>query len=177
MDIKDIDFRVGNIFDIDQILKISELYIKETASFTNNISDVTRYLKDHLSYEIIEKELTSTSSYFYVAYYKDILIGYMKLNDYENRSLFIKQLDNYFQIQRLFILPEYQKEDIQNEFIKLALNKAKSLGYKDIIIDLYENNKRDIDLFNSNGFINFFEFDYKMGSMNRHNVVLKKEIY
>ena len=174
--ISDIEIRSATLFDLDGILKVSEIYIKETASFTNNIADVTRYLRDYYSYSKLESELVRENTYFYIALKNNSIVAYMTLNEYESRTIFLNNLDNYFQIQRLFSISEFRNESLYDEFLNIAITKARDFKYKDIIIDLYENNKLDIDYFTKHGFDNFFEFDHKIGAMTRHNIVLKKNL-
>lgn len=171
-----VEFRRANIFDIDLIIKMSEIYVKETFYYTNSISDIHNYIGHYFNYKKIEKELTDDKSYYYLVEYKNRIVGYFKLNEYENRTLFLDNLDNYFQIQRIILASEVKSRGIEEEIIKKALQQAENLKYKNVIVDFNENDKANITTFLNEGFKKFFEFEQKLFNQKRRNIILLKEI-
>lgn len=170
----DIEIRRGNLFDIDEIIHISEIYLKESYYNETSISDLTRYIRDNFNYSLLEKKLIDDNIYYYALTINNRIVGYYRLND-ENRKTIIEQKD-YLQLQYLFILSEHQEESLYKEVLDKINFFAHQLKKDYVFTNLRENQTYLINIYKNNGYEVFDNCDIFIGSQKVKNVLLRRKV-
>ncbi len=60
--------------------------------------------------------------------------------------------DSVAELKRMYVKPSFQKQGIGSALLKNAINKAKELGYKKIVLDTLDNMTAAINLYTKAGF-------------------------
>ncbi len=85
------------------------------------------------------EELKNPNSYFYFIYFENELAGYLKLNLSNAQTEEIE--GNNIEIERIYILREFQKHGLGKELYKQAIKLAKDLECENIWLGVWEKMK------------------------------------
>lgn len=169
-----IEIRRANIFDIDEIIHISEIYLKESYYNDVSLSNLARYIKDNFNYFLLEKKLLDEDIYYYALSLNNRIVGYYRLNDLDKKTI-IEQSD-YLQLQYLFILSEHQEESLYKEIFDKINNFAHSYKRDFVFTNLRENQTYLINLYKDNFYEQFDTCDIFIGSQKVKNILLRRKV-
>lgn len=145
----DIDFRKAIRSDIDQILAFDSLEI--TPLFTKNK---------------LEEEISNSSNYCLVAFYKDNIVGYGSMTmAYDHADIL------YISTNK-----DYRKIGIANSILNLLTDKCKNLKLDSIFIEVRESNTPAISLYTKCGFSKISERKNYYRSPTETALILKRNI-
>jgi len=167
-----------SIDDVAPLQKIGITTFSETFREYNTPENLNKYLAESFSIEKLESEINNTHSEFYLALVdtKDDTnaIGYLKVNFGESQTE-IKD-STALEIERIYVLKEYQGKDVGQLLYKKALAIARQNNVDYIWLGVWENNKRAINFYKKNGFITFDTHIFKLGDEQQTDFLMKLEL-
>ena len=148
--------------DLNDLRSISLKTSKQTFSAQNTKENIRLYLKNKVSVKQLKKEITNINSKFYIVYQKNKIIGYFKLNF--NGSQRVKMyLNNGFEIERIYLISEFQGKGFGKKLLTKILNMGKEMGYRKVWLGVWENNFRAIKFYKKYGFKKFGMYNFLLG--------------
>ena len=138
------------INDIDTLLNLSRQTFFDAFAHLNNAADMERYAANAFTKERFGKELNHPDSRFYFAVVDGIVAGYLKLN-YATAQTELQD-PNALEVERIYILQQYQGQQIGKHLINFTIDTAvtQNLGY--IWLGVWEHNNKAISFYKSKGF-------------------------
>lgn len=142
--------------------EISRSTFMQTFSEYNTKEDMQEYLEKNLSFNQLKIELESPTAEFYFIYIDDKLSGYLKLN-----------VSDSLEIERIYILSEFQGRGAGKAFMKFAFARARMLGHKSLWLGVWEHNSKALAFYQSLGFIAYGEHDFLLGSDLQRDILMR----
>ena len=167
-----------SIADVVPLQKIGITTFSETFREYNTPENLNKYLAESFSIEKLSSEINNTHSEFYLALddAKDDTnaIGYLKVNFGESQTE-LKDSKS-FEIERIYVLREYQGKNVGQLLYQKALAIAQQNNVDYIWLGVWENNKRAINFYKKNGFITFDTHIFKLGDEQQTDFMMKLEL-
>ena len=151
--------------EIEMLQKISRSTFKQTFSDFNTEENMREYLEKNLSWDQLRFELESPSTEFYFIYVDDKLSGYLKLN-----------ISDSFEIERIYMLSEFQGMGLGKRVMHFAFSKAKSLGFNSLWLGVWEHNLKAISFYTAVGFTAYGEHDFLLGADLQRDILMRCSI-
>ena len=167
-----------SITDVAQLQKIGNTTFSETFWEYNTPENLNKYLVESFSIEKLSSEINNTLSEFYLALddAKDDInaIGYLKVNFGESQTE-IKD-STALEIERIYVLKEYQGKDVGQLLYQKALAIAKQSNVEYIWLGVWEKNVRAINFYKKNGFVTFDTHIFKLGDEQQTDFMMKLQL-
>ena len=160
--------------EIDQLQKISKETFYETFSIGNTLENMNKYLDEEFSIEKLTTELNNTNSEFYFALFENNIIGYLKINFGKSQTEL--QDNNALEIERIYILKEFQEKKVGQLLYDRALQIARHNRVEYIWLGVWEENPRAINFYKKNGFTEFDKHIFKLGDDEQVDIMMKLKI-
>jgi GNAT superfamily N-acetyltransferase len=110
--------------EIRSLHRLSLETFKETFEAENKKEDLLAYLKQKMSIRQLKKELNIPFSSFFFVTYKKQMTGYLKLN-FDNAHTENILNNQAFEIERIYLLKEYQNKGLGTELFEAAIQIGK----------------------------------------------------
>ncbi len=162
--------KVG-VSDTQELLKIAKQTFLDTFSAMNTSENMAAYLESNFTYEKLAVEITNEHSEFYFVTHSDSVIGYLKLNYGPAQTELNK--NNALEIERIYVLKEYQGLKIGQMLFEKALEVARLRGVDYIWLGVWEKNDKAIQFYKKNGFIEFGKHVFKLGADEQTDIMMK----
>ncbi len=169
-----LNIRKANIFDVEAIQQIGKQTFMETFAADNTRENMTNYLNMAFSIEKIRDELRNKYSEFYLAILGEIIIGYLKIN-LENAQT-EKKLSNSLEIERIYVLKEFQRKEFGQKLYSKALEIAIAESFKYVWLGVWEHNLKAIRFYEKNGFKVFDKHNFKLGDDEQTDLMMKLDL-
>lgn len=119
------------------------------------------YLNAAFNSDVLLKALNDSSIRFFLAKEGDSVIGYIKLNDAPAQTEL--QDDASMELERIYVLQEYQRMGFGKQLLDKAIQYAKDHGKSYLWLGVWEKNSKAIRFYEKNGFRKFSEHIFVMG--------------
>ncbi len=160
--------------DLDYLQEISKKTFFETFSENNTAENMDFYLNNAFSSSKLLSELNDTNSEFYFAVLDESIVGYLKLNFGESQ---IELKDkNSLEIERIYVLKEFQGKKIGQLLFNKAIEIAHSRIFDFIWLGVWKKNIKAIEFYKKNGFSEFDKHIFKFGDEDQIDIMMKKEL-
>ncbi len=170
-----VEIREASIFDAEQIASLgTQTYIESHGTFFKNQEDLLDYCKQTFSKNRIREELNSRENIFFVALVNNKMIAYAKVK--LNASSTYIQSDNIAQLDKIYVLKDFLSMKIGLLLFDVLLKKIQSYKVKVLWLVVYHENKRAINFYLKNEFINIAEYYNFYGKEAYKVLLLKKDI-
>ena len=160
--------------DLDSLRKISIETFYQTFADMNTAENMSAYLESAYNEEKLYKELCNPDSSFFFLYVDECLAGYMKLNDYPSQTD-INDSDA-LELERLYILKEFQGARLGNNLMNYAIQNASERGKKYIWLGVWEHNERAKHFYNKHGFYRIGAHSFVVGDDVQTDYVMRKDL-
>lgn len=157
--------------EVIALQKIGRQTFKETFAAGNTEENLTKYLEEGFSSEKLLGELTDQNSEFHFALHEDVVIGYLKLNFGDSQTE-LKD-DKSVEIERIYVLQEYQGKKVGQLLYEKALQIANAYKADYIWLGVWEENPRAIQFYKKNGFTEFDKHIFKLGEDEQTDIMMK----
>lgn len=164
----------ANLIDLEKIQVIGRETFYQTFSDTNDELDMKKYLEESFSSEKILMELKNTHSEFYLAYFDNKVVGYLKIN-YADAQTELKDT-KALEIERIYVLKDFHGQKVGQILYNKALERAKQLNLEYLWLGVYENNLRAVNFYKKNGFTAFGKHIFKLGDDEQTDIMMKVSI-
>jgi diamine N-acetyltransferase len=167
----DIEIKKVKISEVDNFQKISQQTFYETFSDVNSEENMTLYLNEAFSLERLFDELNDKSTLVYFALFQNRIIGYLKLN-FGTSQTEIKD-DKALEIERIYVLKEFHGNKVGQILFEKAIELAKNKKLDYVWLGVWEENKRAINFYKKNGFVEFDKHIFKLGDDEQIDLMMK----
>lgn len=159
---------------LEDLVSLSRKTFKDAFAHLNDPEDFQSYLNSAFSQQALIDELNNENTSFYFTYYGNELAGYFKLNK-GNAQTDIKDA-NSLEIERIYVLKEYQGKNIGQWMIAKIKEIAKNEHFAYLWLGVWEVNKKAIRFYASNGFKKFGEHPYHIGKDKQTDWLMRCDI-
>ena len=144
--------------DIPALSKLCADTFRETFSHDNTEEELQAFFEVAYNHDVLKCELTHDESETYLAYVDDVLAGYLKVN--WGAAQTERELENAFEVQRLYVLKEYHGQGVGKALFEKALRIAESGGFDWAWLGVWEKNYKAQHFYKHYGFEKFGEHEF-----------------
>ncbi len=164
----------ADIETLDLLQAIAKETFYETFSAENSAENMQSYLEEKFSIQQLNLELNNPYSSFYIAYFHDLTIGYLKINEADAQTE--KQVGASLEIERIYVLKAFQGQKIGQLLYEKALEIAKEKQVEYVWLGVWEENKRAIQFYQKHGFEIFDHHIFVLGEDQQTDLLMKKTL-
>ena len=163
-----------DINDIKALQQIGRQTFAETFAESNSPENMAKYLKEAYADEKLSEELNNPNSVFYFAKADNQVIGYLKLNFGVSQT---ELKDNTaLEIERIYVTKEYHGKKVGQLLYDKAIEVAKEKQVDYVWLGVWEENKRAIQFYTKNGFVEFDKHIFVLGNDAQTDIMMKKQL-
>jgi len=155
-------FQKCSLSELDDLVRISKKTFIDAFEEHNDPDDFQSYITHAFDRKKLQSELVDSNSSFYFIYQDDILAGYIKLNS--NDSQTDLKLKETIELERIYVLEQFQGMKIGEWMLTQALNLAKKEDKEFLWLGVWEKNERAVKFYEKNGFVKFGKHPYYIGA-------------
>ncbi|XHR94576.1 GNAT family N-acetyltransferase [Mucilaginibacter sp. UC70_90] len=160
--------------DVARLQDISIQTFSETFSAVNSPEDMAQYLNESLSLSKLSDELNNKSSQFYFAVQGEQVIGYLKLNTGQAQTDI--KANDALEIERIYVSQAFLGKNIGKLLYEKAVQIAQQAGARYIWLGVWEKNFRAISFYKKNGFVEFDQHVFMLGTDRQIDIMMKKDL-
>jgi diamine N-acetyltransferase len=175
MPVTNISIRQAQPADVDTIVSLGQKTFVETYGDTNSKEMVAVYVDKMFNHERIEKEVNTFGERFFIAYVGSLPVGFTKLS--ENKKPRGLNGKKKIEIERIYVLKEYQGFKIGTELIAKVLDVAKDEMYKIVWLSVWQKNNKAVQFYQRAGFVIYDTDTFQFGEELHDDFLMKKEIW
>ena len=169
-----IDIIQINHTDIKALQQIGRQTFAETFAESNSAENMAKYLEEAYADEKLSEELNNPNSIFYFAKADNQVIGYLKLNFGASQT---ELKDNAaLEIERIYVTKEYYGKKIGQLLYDMAIEVAEEKQVDYVWLGVWEKNKRAIQFYTKNGFVEFDKHVFVLGDDAQTDIMMKKQL-
>ena len=146
----------------------------ETYASHNNQENFQKYLQDSFSEASTREQLEDPGNFFLIAQLDDKMIGYAKLQ--ENNKPFHDKTINAVELERIYVLKDYQGEGVGKILLDDCLAFAQLRKYPVMWLGVWEENLDAIKFYQRQGFVVFGSQKFKLGDEEQNDFLMKKDL-
>lgn len=158
--------------DLETLQQIGKKTFYETFAKHNSEEEMQKYLAESFSSEKLLKELNTPDSQFFIAWEKENPIGYLKVNSGKAQTEL--QDETALEIERIYVKSSYHGKKVGQLLYDKALEIALQQQKKYIWLGVWEENKRAVNFYSKNGFTEFDQHIFRLGSDEQTDLMMKK---
>lgn len=159
---------------VDCLRELAVTTFRETFGHANTEKNLQAYFKNDLSRDTLQQELQNPESqYYFMKQYGDIA-GFLKLNYGQAQTE--QALENAMEVQRIYILKQYQGQKLGKQLFEFALEKAYASGCDWLWLGVWEHNDKAQRFYQKYGFEKFSEHQFLLGDNDDTDWLLKKPL-
>jgi diamine N-acetyltransferase len=132
------------------------------------------YLQTNLTVAKLSAEINDPNSTFYFATSDQKIVGYLKINSGDAQTESI--LNNSLEIERIYVLKEFQRLKIGQILFDKAIDIAKKKEKDLVWLGVWEHNTRAIQFYKKNGLVQFGSHIFKLGNDEQTDLLMKIEL-
>jgi ribosomal protein S18 acetylase RimI-like enzyme len=159
---------------IAALQQIGRQTFSETFAESNSAENMAKYLEEAYSYEKLNAELNDPNSIFYFAKMDQNVIGYLKLNFGASQTELKDK--NALEIERIYVLKEFHGKKVGQLLFDKAIEIAKEYHVTYVWLGVWEENKRALQFYTKNGFIEFDQHIFVLGDEAQTDIMMKLEL-
>lgn len=163
-----------NDSNIAALQQIGRQTFSETFAESNSAENMAKYLEEAYSYEKLNAELNDPNSIFYFAKMDQNVIGYLKLNFGASQTELKDK--NALEIERIYVLKEFHGKKVGQLLFDKAIEIAKEYHVAYVWLGVWENNKRALQFYTKNGFVEFDQHIFVLGDEAQTDIMMKLEL-
>ncbi len=164
--------------DASQSGLIAELARKtfiETYADLSNPDNLQLYVESHFTEELINTELTNPAFRFYIAWINHTAVGFTKIRkDRQPKGITGKRS---LEIERIYVLQEFQGFSIGKELMKMVKQIAKDEGDQVIWLQVWQQNEKAIQFYRKSGFVVYETHTFDFGKEIHQDFLLRFDLY
>ena len=166
--------RKVEIADVEVLAKIAKQTFRETFAHDNTEEQLKEYFEDAYSLRVLSAELENPESATYFIMHEEEIAGFLKVN--WGNAQTEKELENAFEIQRLYVLQAYQGFVLGKQLFEFALELAENNGFSWAWLGVWEHNTKAQAFYNRYGFEKFSQHRFMVGQKVDTDWLLKKKL-
>jgi len=153
---------------------ISRLTFYETFAEVNTEENMSRYLENDLSIEILSAELSNPNSEFYFAFCENEVIGYLKINLESAQTE--QKTTNSIEIERIYVKKSFLGMKVGKSLMEYAFELAKQKQLDFVWLGVWEENHRAIYFYRQFGFEEFDKHIFMLAEDAQTDTLMRKKL-
>jgi diamine N-acetyltransferase len=162
------------VSDIEQLQVIGRQTFFETFADGNTEENMQKYLEEGFTLDKLTLELTNPNSEFYFAQFDNKVIGYLKINFGQAQTELKDQ--KALEIERIYVLKEFHGKKVGQILYDKAFAIAKQISANYLWLGVWEENPRAINFYKKNGFVEFDQHIFKLGTDEQTDIMMKLQL-
>lgn len=160
--------------ELPLLLEIAKSTFINTYAHLNDPQNFNEYLSLNFNLEKITQEFNNSESAFFFVKKENKICGYLKLN--WGNAQTDNPLKNAIEIERIYVLQEFQGQQIGKMMVNEAIKLSKSKSAKWLWLGVWERNPKAIGFYKKMGFEAFGEHAFIVGQERQIDVIMKQRI-
>ena len=160
--------------DVGVLSQIAKQTFRETFAHDNTEEQLQEYFEEAYSLRVLSAELENPESATYFIMHEEERAGFLKVN-WRNAQT-ERELENAFEIQRLYVLQMYQGFGLGKQLFEFALELAENNGFSWAWLGVWEHNTKAQAFYNRYGFEKFSQHSFMVGQKVDTDWLLKKKL-
>ena len=166
--------RKVEIADVEVLAKLAKQTFRETFAHDNTEEQLQGYFEEAYNLRVLLTELEDPDSESYFIMHEEEIAGFLKVN--WGNAQTERELDNAFEIQRLYVLQTYQGFGLGKQLFEFALELAENNGFSWAWLGVWEHNTKAQAFYNRYGFEKFSQHSFMVGQKVDTDWLLKKKL-
>ena len=160
--------------DVGVLSQIAKQTFRETFAHDNTEEQLQEYFEEAYNLRVLSTELEDPESESYFIMHEEEIAGFLKVN--WGNAQTEKELENAFEIQRLYVLQTYQGFGLGKQLFEFALEHAENNGFSWAWLGVWEHNTKAQAFYNRYGFEKFSQHRFMVGRKVDTDWLLKKKL-
>ncbi|MFN8672417.1 MAG: GNAT family N-acetyltransferase [Candidatus Sericytochromatia bacterium] len=174
--------KVTLIKDLEIISYLGKKTFKDTFEHETTKEEMDSYLNEAFSLDKLQKEFENHNSIFFISYFNDIPVGYAKIN-LKKKPNIIKEatedlsaldLEKFVELQRIYILKDYQGKKIAHIFMDYLINLVKNSNFKYFWLGVSDRNIRAVKFYSKYDFYTIGKHIFKIADKEDIDLIMIK---
>ena len=166
--------RKVEIADVEVLAKIAKQTFRETFAHDNTEEQLREYFEEAYNLRVLSTELENPESETYYIMHEEEIAGFLKVN--WGNAQTERELENAFEIQRLYVLQTYQGFGLGKQLFEFALELAEKNGFSWAWLGVWEHNTKAQSFYNRDAFEKFSQHRFMVGQKVDTDWLLKKKL-
>ena len=166
--------RKVEIADVEVLAKIAKQTFRETFVHDNTEEQLQEYFEEAYNLRVLSTELEDPESESYFIMHEEEIAGFLKVN--WGNAQTERELENAFEIQRLYVLQTYQGFGLGKQLFEFALEHAEKNGFSWAWLGVWEHNTKAQVFYYRYGFEKFSQHRFMVGQKVDTDWLLKKKL-
>lgn len=168
-----IEIKKCTMEDLYTLQEIGIETFDETFKEQNSPENMQAYLEKAFNLHQLEKEITNTSSQFFLLYFHDEVAAYLKLNTEDAQS---ENMGDALEVERIYIKSKFQKHGLGKILFNKVVEIAQEQNKKNIWLGVWEKNENAIGFYKKMGFVHTGTHSFYMGDEEQTDFVMTKTL-
>ena len=166
--------RKVEIADVEVLAKIAKQTFRETFAHDNTEEQLQEYFEEAYNLRVLSTELEDPDSETYFIMHEEEIAGFLKVN--WGNAQTERELENAFEIQRLYVLQTYQGFGLGKQLFEFALEHAEKNGFSWAWLGVWEHNTKAQVFYYRYGFEKFSQHRFMVGQKVDTDWLMKKKL-
>ena len=166
--------RKVEIADVEVLAKLAKQTFRETFAHDNTEEQLQEYFEEAYNLRVLSTELEDPDSESYFIMHEEEIAGFLKVN--WGNAQTERELENAFEIQRLYVLQTYQGFGLGKQLFEFALEHAEKNGFSWAWLGVWEHNTKAQVFYYRYGFEKFSQHRFMVGQKVDTDWLLKKKL-
>lgn len=169
-----IEIKAASQDDLSLLITMGRETFNAAFAEENTTDNMSAYLDKAFAREKMERELSDTSSQFYLAYEGSIPVGYAKVRESDEVKGLIRE--PAIELERIYVVSEYQGKKVGVALLEKCIEYGNKKGFHWIWLGVWERNLRAQKFYQDWGFEKFATHPFEMGTDLQTDWLMKKRI-
>lgn len=170
-----IHIALANEGQAELIAELSRKTFVETYAEPGNQENLTLYVESHFTTEQISIEFADPNFRFFIAWINEKAVGFTKIRK-DRQPKGIPMLKS-MEIQRIYVLQEFQGFSVGKELMKMVKELAKAEGDQVIWLQVWQKNDKAIQFYRKAGFVVYETSTFEFGREIHQDFLLRFDLY
>ncbi len=170
----DIQLNIVQLEDVEALQRIAKKTFYETFAESNSETNMASYLDTGFSIAKLQQELKNNQTIFYFAVFRNIVIGYLKVN--LGAAQTEVQDHDGLEIERIYVTREFHGKEVGKLLYEKAYEIAKQKDVSYMWLGVWEENLRAINFYKKCGFVEFDKHIFKLGDDEQTDIMMKLKL-
>lgn len=163
------------IEEVSVLQELAKQTFTETFGHHNTQQELDDFFEEAYSLEVLTRELSDPNCQHYFLRIDNQLAGYLKLN--QGAAQTEQELENAFEIQRIYLLQDFQGRGLGKILFEFALEKAEQSNCNWVWLGVWEHNQKAQALYKKYGFEKFGQHEFAVGDKIDVDWLLKRPLH
>ncbi len=174
IEFEDVSVREVVESELEELLEMGRITFTESFGAMNTKANFDQYMAQNFNLKKITTEFGHPESQFYFACRNSEKVGYLKLN--QGSAQTEQLLENALEIERIYVLSEYQGHGIGQILVDKALELARAENFRWVWLGVWDQNAAAIRFYERNGLTGFTTHPFKLGNEDQTDILMKLEL-